>query len=311
MHGSSVELLGMVVFVLVFLVISGIGSLLALRAYGDERRVRSRLRQLGDDSVNTPEEEGVSVWRSAVQRLGAVLMPKREKEAESLRSHLLAAGLYQPNTVKVLLGVKLALIVGLPVLLAFLPYALGLIGLRTAIMASAAASMLGIVAPGLWLGHRTAVRQRALRRGLPDALDMLVLCLEGGVSLGAGLQRIIDEIEDVHPFLGDELNIVQQTTQMGLSIGEAFKQFGQRSGLAEIRDLASVITQSERFGASLAKALRTHADNFRIDRQQRAEEQAQKAAVQVLFPMLICIFPAIFIVLLGPAMIQVAQMFQR
>src|SRR5947209_20579897 len=128
MHGPSVEILSMVVFVLVFLAISGVGSLLALRAYGDERRVRSRLRQLGDDDVETPAE-GASLWRSAVPKLGAVLMPRRAKEAESLRAKLLAAGLYQPGAAKALLGVKLALILGLPILLAFAPYVLGLISL--------------------------------------------------------------------------------------------------------------------------------------------------------------------------------------
>src|SRR5438067_1026350 len=134
-----------------------------------------------------------------------------------------------------------------------------------------------------------------------DALDMLVLCIEGGLSMNAALQRITGELVHVHPALGEELTLVVQTVNLGLSVGEAVKQLGDRCGLEEVRDLASLLLQSERFGAGVAKTLRTHADSSRTDRQQRAEELAQKASVKILFPMLLFIFPAIFIVLLGPA----------
>ena len=170
---------------------------------------------------------------------------------------------------------------------------------------------LGVIAPGMWLDARKKNRQAALRRGLPDALDMLVLCLEGGISLTAALQRVTAELEGVHPLLGAEMNIVQREMLLGLSAGAALQKLGQRADLEDVRNLASVLVQNERFGASVTKALRTHADVMRQQRQLRAEELAQKAAVKILFPTLLCIFPAIFLVILGPAAFQLVEIFSR
>ena len=120
-----------------------------------------------------------------------------------------------------------------------------------------------------------------------------------------------EDLELVHPTLTAELNIALREMQMGLSAGEAVKRLGERCGLDDLRDLAAVLLQSERYGAGVAKALRIHADVYRQDRQQRAEEMAQKAAVKILFPTLLCIFPAIFIVLLGPAAYQMANVLSK
>jgi tight adherence protein C len=146
---------------------------------------------------------------------------------------------------------------------------------------------------------------------LPDALDMLVLCVEGGVSLPQAVQRVTTELHEAHPLLGTEMDIVQREMLLGLSVGEALRKFGQRADLEDVRTLASVLLQNERYGASVARALRIHADTLRQQRQQRAEEQAQKAAVTILFPTLVCIFPAIFIVILGPAAFQIMAVCSR
>ena len=179
------------------------------------------------------------------------------------------------------------------------------------LLLTAGAAGLALVAPGVWLDSRKKKRQAVLRRGLPDALDMLVLCLEGGVSLTAAVQRVTAELQTAHPLLGAEMNIVQREMLLGLSAGAALQKFGRRADLEDVRNLASVLLQNERFGASVTKALRTHADILRQQRQQRAEELAQKAAVKILFPTLLCIFPAIFIVILGPAAFQLVAVFSR
>jgi tight adherence protein C len=127
----------------------------------------------------------------------------------------------------------------------------------------------------------------------------------------AAAQRVAGELQVVHPVLGSELSVFQREIQLGLSPGDALKKLGERTGLDEVRDLASVLLQSERFGASVVKALRGYADSWRVERQERAEEMAQKAAVKILFPTLLFIFPAIFIVLLGPAAFQVAGLFSK
>ena len=140
---------------------------------------------------------------------------------------------------------------------------------------------------------------------------MLILCLEAGVSLPAALQRVTDELHLVHPLLGQELRAIEGQMRLGLSPAQALKRFGEKSGLIELRDLASILLQSEQTGASIVKALRAHADDSRQDRYASAQEHAQKTAVKILFPMLLCIFPAVFIVLLGPAAFQPGDTLQK
>jgi tight adherence protein C len=164
-----------------------------------------------------------------------------------------------------------------------------------------------MIGPGFWLDGRKNKRQTNLRRALPDALDLLVICLEGGLSLPASLRRVGAELRTAHPLLALELNIVQREIQLGSSPGESLQKLGVRTDLEEIRSMASVITQAERFGASLVKSLRVHAETLRTKRQQHAEEMAGKAAVKVLFPTLFFIFPAIFVVILGPAVFQIME----
>jgi tight adherence protein C len=167
--------------------------------------------------------------------------------------------------------------------------------------------ILGMIGPSFWLDSAKAKRQTMFRRALPDALDLLVICLEGGLSLPGALKRISTELRMAHPELSAELGIVQREIQLGRPPGEALQQMGLRSDLEEIRSLASVITQAERFGASLVKSLRVHSETLRLKRHQYAEEMGQKAATKVLFPTLLFIFPAIFVVILGPAAIQISR----
>jgi tight adherence protein C len=142
-------------------------------------------------------------------------------------------------------------------------------------------------------------------------MDVLVICLEGGLSLPGAVLRVANELGTAHPDLAMELIIVQREVQMGRTTGDALRQFAERCDLEEIRNLAAVINQSERFGASLIKALRIHAETLRGKRLQYAEEMAHKAAIKILFPTLLCIFPGIFLIILGPAAFQLAETFSR
>src|SRR5262249_49921082 len=145
-------------------------------------------------------------------------------------------------------------------------------------------------------------------RSLPDALDIIIICLEGGLSLSGALRHVAEDLRTAHPLLADELNIVQRGVQLGLSAGESLKFLGERTDLEEINSLASVIIQVDRLGASLVKTLRVHADSLRLKRRQRAEELAQKAGTKILFPTVIFIFPALFVVILAPGLIQIRNM---
>src|SRR5260370_24779633 len=303
-------LVSMSVFLTVFASIYVVGFVIFLRVYGDRKRAIGRVRALAENDPPATEKPGaLDEARSILPGFGASFFPNIESRHDSLKKRLLEAGFYRRNALETFLGAKLTLMLVLPVLACAVLYLLGNLTLQKTLIVSLAASSLGMIVPGLWLDAQVRKRQRSLRQALPDALDMLVMCLEGGVSMTAAFQRVAGELQIVHPVLRAEMNIIQREINLGLSAGESLKKMGERCDLPDVRELASVLLQSERFGASMAKALRTHAESWRQERQQRIEELAQKAAVKILFPTLLCIFPAIFIVLLGPAAFQMATLF--
>jgi tight adherence protein C len=208
--------------------------------------------------------------------------------------------LYSRSALPHFLGIRVVLLVG-AVLAAG---ALGLsrrLPLAPTLMLGCALVALALVGPGLWLDWQKSERQRELRQALPDVIDTITICLGAGLSLPEAIRRVNEELLTVHTLLADEFTIIQREMLLGLSPGEALRKFAARADLLEARDLASVVLHAERYGVSMVNAMRVEADAMRQDRQQRAEEMARKAAVKVLFPTLLLIFPAIFIVTLGPA----------
>ncbi len=292
--------------VLVFLATAGLLVAVSFRLGRYRRRTLSRLRDLGSVAAGPerPSVEGLA----ASFRVGDLLMPEQSARRAKLQARLARAGLYSRNALNLFLGVKMLLLAVLPLMVLVASLLLKQLTFSRALVIAGMAAGVGLLAPNFWLDARTRRRQRELCRGLPDMLDMMVLCLEGGLSLTAALQRVTAELRSAHPLLAAEMNLVQREVQLGLSTGDALRQFGERADIEEVRSLASVLLQAERYGASMVKALRVHADVFRVERQQRAEEMAQKAAVKILFPTLVCIFPAIFVVILGPAAVQLRNM---
>ncbi len=303
-------LVSMAVFVSVFFATMGLASLLLARFEGDRRRARVRLRELAAPGERAPERSSVTdLALAALPKLGSLLLPGEGNLRLRLQRRLNVAGLYGPQAIPIFLGAQLLLALVLPAVTVLVPYLCDLLSGRVALGLGVVAMGVGVVLPGSWVDARRNRRRATFQRGLPDFLDMLVLCVEGGVSLPAALQRVTGEMQAAHPLLAGEMNIVEREMQLGLTAGEALRKLGERCGLEDVRNLASVLLQSERYGASIVKALRIHADTCRLERQQLAEEMAQKAGVKILFPTLLCIFPATFIVVLGPAAYQIANMF--
>jgi tight adherence protein C len=312
---SNPGLLTTLVFISVSLAVGLAGFLAFLRAYGDRRQGIARLRGLVNENTGSTAEAGkrrtADLVMSALPKIGAILLGGREERAAGLKKRLLHAGYSPQAAVRLYVGVQVLLAVVFLAIGLVVPYASGRTSWRVLLPCGLATAAAGALLPMLWLNRRVNDRQRLLRGAVPDALDMLVLCVEGGITLMGALQRITEEMHFVHPLLGAELDVIQKEIRLGLSPGEALKHFGERSGLGEVRELASIVLQSERSGASIGKALRTHADYSRAERTERAKEKAQKLGVKILFPILLCIFPAIFIVLLGPAAFQIATIFSR
>jgi tight adherence protein C len=294
-----------------FAMVSSLVLLIFMLVSGGKRRLDVRIRDLASRGAAAPDADSVASFaRSALPKMGAPLLPKSEEERTRLQTRLMHAGLYRRQAMVVFLGVKMLLMVG-PALLGLTLGLLGLLPLTYAVIGGAALGIFGMIGPSFWLDKRKAARQSNLRRSLPDALDVLVICLEGGLSLPAAMRRVAGELKTAHPALAAELNIIQRETQLGRAPGEALRQLAERTDLEEVRSLASVVLQSERFGASLVKALRVHAETLREKRILRAEELAQKAAIKLLFPTILLIFPNVFVVIMAPAAIQIMAMFSR
>jgi tight adherence protein C len=289
--------------------VSSLALMIALLWTGRRGRLDSRLQELSGKTGSMPEIDSVAeLARQALPRVGAPLMPRDQGERTRLQARLIQAGLYSRQALVVFLGVKM-LLTAVPILAGLVASLFRLVDLQLGLVIGGLASIAGLIGPSFWLDRRKAARQSSFRRALPDALDVLVICLEGGLSLFAAFRRMAAELSTAHPLLAAELTIVEREIQLGRSTGEALRAFGERADLEEIRRLASVIAQSERFGASLVKTLRIHAETLRLRRMQYAEEMAQKAAVRILFPTLLFIFPGMFIILMGPGLIQLLDSF--
>jgi len=170
---------------------------------------------------------------------------------------------------------------------------------------------LGYFLPNFILNRMISSRQYKIKESLPDALDLLVVCVEAGQGLDAAIKRVAEDLQESSPIISQELLLVNLETMAGLERQQALKNLGERTGVEELISLCNVLIQSERFGTSIAQALKTQSDYMRTARRQRLEGLAAKTPVKLVFPMLLFIFPAIMVVLLGPAVIQLSEFFSK
>jgi tight adherence protein C len=228
----------------------------------------------------------------------ATLLPRSDKEMERLRLRLVRAGVRSPAAAIVFTLVELFA----PVVVGAVPL-LFLNGLL-AWFAAAAAALLAFFVPGLLLERQLRIRRREIEDGLPDALDLIVVCIEAGSSLDQAIVKTSEEFGIAYRALGEELRLLITEIRAGKPRIEALKNLAKRTKVDEVASLVSMLIQTDRVGTSVGQALRTHADTSRTKRRQRAEEQAQKIGVKLVFPLVLFFFPALYVVLLGPAIIQ-------
>lgn len=229
---------------------------------------------------------------------------QQEEKKRKLRERLMQAGFYATAAGSLFMMFRMLLVVG-GAGLGFLIAAMSKMPWHYGIGIGAFCGIAATVAPSFWLDHLKVARQTKLRRALPDALDVLVVCLQGGLSVMASMSRVANELVTAHPMLAMEFKIAERQMQMGQTAGEAIRGIADRFDMEELRGMASVIKQAERIGASIAATMEVFAETLRLKRHQKAEELAHKAAVKILIPTVLFIFPAIFVVILGPAGVQI------
>ncbi len=229
---------------------------------------------------------------------------RRQEKKRGMKERLEQAGLYDKRAIGIFVVLRVFLLL-VPVGIGAAAGYLGTVTMSQGMMFGALAGVAGTIAPSFFLDHIKRGRQTKIRRALPDALDVLVVCLQGGLSLTGSFSRVAHELVTAHPMLALEFQIIERQTHMGRTTGEAVREFANRFDLEELRSMASVIVQAEKIGSSVVVALEIFAETLRQKRSQYAEEMAQKASIKMLFPTCFCIFPAMFVVLLGPAAISI------
>ncbi len=182
-------------------------------------------------------------------------------------------------------------------------------GTGTALFFAVIAGMIGYFLPTLWLGRAINARRREIQNGLPDAIDLMIVCIEAGSGIDQAISRVAEELVLPYPALARELEMIGSETRAGKTRLEAFKNFAARTKVDDVRSLVAMLVQTDRFGTSIGLALRTHAETSRTKRRQRAEEKAAKLGVKLLFPLIFCLFPAFYVVVLGPSMVQIFRQF--
>ncbi len=263
-----------------------------------------------DIRIQARKQARESIVKKATPMLNRLVMPVSDEEQSLLRVKLMQAGYRRPQAATIFLASKTAcMVIGLVAGAAITP-SLGYDFKTTAAVAMFVGGV-GFLAPGFWLDSMIRSRQKKIRKGLPDILDLLVVSVESGLALDAAIKRVGEEMAMVHPEISEEFRIATVESQMGIPRSEALENMANRIGIEEVRALVSVITQAERFGTSVAKALRNQGDALRVKRRQQAEEKAQKTAVKLMIPLVLFIFPAMGIVLAGPAAIRVMEAFSE
>jgi tight adherence protein C len=287
------------VFVAVALA-SVLGATWLLERNAPERR---RLRSLiGVPAATTGVVVPLSLTTSLDPMLARLsrLMPRSSKDMSRLQRRLARAGFAQPAAAAYYAATEVLLPLGAG-LLAFV--------LSGNFAVAILVAVIGCALPILFVRRKTSQRQKAIQNGLPDALDLITVCVEAGSGLDQAIIRASLELDLVHPALAEELRFITTETRAGKPRAEAFANFAKRTGVDDVRALVAMLNQTDRFGTSITQALRTHADTSRTKRRQRAEERAGKIGVKLVFPLAFCLFPALYIVCFGPVVVKIYRAF--
>jgi tight adherence protein C len=254
------------------------------------------------DILNSTQQIGSSIG-GFVEQLNRVL-PKTDAEVSIAEKRMVRAGYRSESAVKIFYGAKVLI----PLIFCALAIATGFAS-SSPVAAYALSLGIGFIVPDFWLSRRIARRQKDIRLGLPDALDFMVICIEAGLSLDQATARTAEELHIARPAISDELDLVVLEHRAGRPRSEAWKNFADRSDVDSVRVLATILIQAETLGTSVTKTLRVHSDTLRTKRRQQVEEQAAKTSVKLVFPLALFIFPSLFVVVLGPEAIIMAESF--
>jgi tight adherence protein C len=307
-------LIGLSTFVCISLGLLGVYWLL----YKPQSAATERLRRLSGRDGATQAAPSLSIpddrpATELAQRLASPLnklLPPSATEAKKLQKQLMHAGFRSADAPIIYRGMQLVSMAGFPLIVAGVCAVLAR-PLQSALIYIILAFVVGFILPRYFLGRVTKNRQRNLRWGLADALDLMVVSVEAGLGLNAAMMKVSSEMKDVHPAVATEFELCNLEIRVGRDRDEALRNLAERTGIDDLRSLVAMLIQTDKFGTSIAKGLRVFSDSLRTKRRQRAEQEAQKAAVKLLFPLACFLFPTLFIAILGPAFLNLIDVLGR
>ncbi|MEO7970748.1 MAG: type II secretion system F family protein [bacterium] len=278
--------------------------------YRPQSAATERLKQLGEkttgpvaSAVNLDERSPNTDLAQRIASPVSRLLPASAAEAKKLQQQLMQAGFRSPGAPVTYRAIQVCTLAGLPALVA-LASALMARPLQSAVLYILFAFVIGFFLPRYALRRMIRSRQQLVRWGLADALDLMVISIEAGLGLNAAMVKVSTELKEVHPDISVEFELANLEIRVGRDRDEALRNLAERTGVEDLRSLVAMLIQTDKFGTSIAKAIRAFSDSLRTKRRQRAEQAAQKAAVKLLFPLACFLFPTLFIAILGPAALQ-------
>lgn len=290
--------------IVVFVVVAGFTAFLALTFSDWRARAVDRITPRGQ--AVTPYIPSASlIWHELVSWVGA-FVPASPKDLPRLKRQLVRAGFRSPSAALIFNGMR-----GVSTAV----FTLGGLGLglknhtagEALLLTVGAAAVVGYIAPMRYLRLRIGRRQHAIEKGLPNALDLMVVCVESGLGLDQTTVQVAKELQFAYPQICEEFAVMNLEMRAGKRRTEALRNLAERTGVEELKKLVAVLIQTDRFGTSIAQSLRGHSEYMRVMARQRAEEQAAKLAVKLVFPIFFCILPSLFVVTVGPVITQMVR----
>jgi tight adherence protein C len=290
---------------ILFLAITVGGSLVGLKYWVRPKEAIERVTGVGTvEQEETPVHPSL-VFRDVLQRLGT-LIPASPKDVTVMQKRMIRAGIRNPNALKYLYGSKVALSILLPIL-ATAAVAGSDSDPTNKFMAVAGAAAVGFFGPNEFINLKAKRRQKEISRGLPNSLDLMVVCVESGLGLDQAILQVSKELEHAHPDISEEFALVNLELKAGKRRIEALRNLSERTASDDLKKLVAVLIQADRFGTGVAQSLRAHSDFMRVQARQIAEEKAAKLGVKLVFPIFFCILPSLFVVTVGPVVARLVR----
>ena len=294
----------LLITVLVFFAIAVVGAMYGTKYYVRPKEAMDRVVGTMAEMDQMPAHPSLA-FHDLIRRLGN-FVPQSPKDVTVMQRRLIRAGIRREGALKVLYGAKAALGIALPVIATAL-----VIGAETdpsnKFVAILIAAAVGFFGPNEYVRRMATKRQKEIARGLPNALDLMVVCVESGLGLDQAILQVSKELEHAHPEISEEFGMVNLELKAGKRRIEALRNLAERTGVEDLKKLVAVLIQADRFGTGVAQSLRAHADFMRIQARQVAEEKAAKLGVKLIFPIFFCILPSLFVVTVGPVAMKIVR----